>query len=639
MTWRRLRRPDVLVGLVIVLLLVVCALFADLISPHSSTRMVPELKYLPPAWLEGGDPAYLLGTDQLGRDLLSRIIHGARTSLMIGLSAVAIAAAVGVALGLIAGYFRGWLDVVIMRLADVQLAFPFILLALAILAVSESKSALTIIIVLGVANWVIHARVTRGRVLVEREKEYVRGARALGASHTRTLLLYILPAVLPTAIVIAMIELAILMLVESILAFIGLGIDPPAVSWGTLLAEGRRSIPNGWWMLVFPGIAIFLAVLGVNLVADGLADILDPRLKLAGLARRLGRQPKEGRHPSPLSGDSDPRTSPLLELNNLAIDFVPDDAPPVHAVKDVSFRLQPGERLGIVGESGSGKSVTALAIMGLLDPPGRVTAGAIRLKGRDLLSLGEPELNQIRGRGMAMIFQNASAALNPVFRIGWQIEEAIKLHQGVHGAEASRRAIEALRFVNIANPERVAQSYPFEISGGMQQRAMIAIALSCHPDLLIADEPTTALDVTTQAQILRELDTLIAQLGTGIVLISHDLGVIAEYTDFTLVMYAGVVCESGRTSDIVENPHHPYTQLLLSAVRKLEGESVAGSVPGEPLDARTVPAGCPFAPRCPLVMEICRTTMPSLIETTGHAVACHAARQELGVRSLECAAR
>ena len=247
MIWGRLRRPDVLIGLLIVTLLVVCALFADWISPHSATRMVPKIEYLPPAWLAGGDPAYLLGTDQLGRDLLSRIIHGARTSLVIGLSAVAIAATAGVALGLVAGYFRGWVDVVIMRLADVQLAFPFILLALAILAVSETKSALTIIIVLGVANWVIHARVTRGRVLVEREKEYVRGARALGASHTRTMLLYILPALLPTAIVIAMIELAILMLVESILAFIGLGIDPPAVSWGTLLARAASRTDGGCW--------------------------------------------------------------------------------------------------------------------------------------------------------------------------------------------------------------------------------------------------------------------------------------------------------------------------------------------------------------------------------------------------------
>jgi oligopeptide/dipeptide ABC transporter ATP-binding protein len=393
-------------------------------------------------------------------------------------------------------------------------------------------------------------------------------------------------------------------------------------------------------MLVFPGIAIFVAVLGVNLVADGLADVLDPRLKLSGIARKIALQRTRNRGLLKAPDASDPRTSTLLEVNNLAIEFASDEGPPVYAVKDVSFRLQAGERLGIVGESGSGKSVTALAIMGLLDPPGRVTSGTIRLRGRDILAMSEPELNQIRGRGMAMIFQNASGSLNPVFRIGWQIEEAIKLHQGIHGTHASRLAIEALRLVNIGDPERVAGSYPFEISGGMQQRAMIATALSCHPDLLIADEPTTALDVTTQAQILRELDSLITRLGTGIVLISHDLGVIAEYTDITLVMYAGVVCESGLTEDIIENPQHPYTRLLLAAVRKLEGESVAsGPSQGEAPDARTRPAGCPFATRCTLVMEVCRNTMPRLVESNGHAVACHVSRREAELGALELAAR
>jgi peptide/nickel transport system permease protein len=569
--WRRLRRPEVVVGLVLVAALVACALFAEWIAPHNPTRMAPAVKYLPPSWLEGGNPRYLLGTDQLGRDVLSRLIHGARTSLLIAFSAVALATAFGVTMGLIAGYFRGWADTVITRLADIQLAFPFILLALAILSVTETKSALTIIIVLAVADWVIHARVIRGRVLVEREKEYVRSARALGASDWRILFLYVLPAVLPTAIVIAMIELAVLMLVESILSFIGLGIDPPAISWGTALADGRRSIANAWWMLVFPGFAIFLAVLAINLLADGLADILDPRLKLAGSVRRVLRRKRTA---APATTTTESSTAPLLEVDNLHVEFPLDDGATVKAVEDVSFTLQPGERLGIVGESGSGKSVTAMTIMGLLDLPGRVTAGAVRFKGRDLLTLSESELNAVRGRGMAMIFQDASTALNPVFRIGWQIEEAIMLHQKVGRDEARQRALESLRLVNIAEPERVAVCYPFEVSGGMQQRAMIAIAISCRPDLLIADEPTTALDVTTQAQILRELDALISELGTGIILISHDLGVVAEFTDRVIVMRDGKVVESGPTARVVAEPQHPYTQMLLAAVRKLEGEDV-----------------------------------------------------------------
>jgi peptide/nickel transport system permease protein len=564
---RRLLRPEVVVGLLLLCLLLACALFAEWIAPHNPTRMAPAVKYLPPAWVEGGDPRFLLGTDQLGRDVLSRLIFGARTSLVIGLSAVALATVIGVLAGLIAGYYRGWVDVVVTRLADIQLAFPFILLALAILSVTEVKSALTIIVVLAVADWVIHARVVRGRVLVEREKEYVRSAKALGASDLRIMLLYVLPAILPTAVVIAMIELAVLMLVESILSFIGLGIDPPAISWGTALADGRRSLGNAWWMLTFPGLAIFLAVLAINLVADGLADVLDPRLKLFGIVRR-GPKSTAGRaaHAAEQSG------APLLAVNNLSIAFPLDTGGAVQAVKDVSFTLNAGDRLGIVGESGSGKSVTAMAVMGLLDRAGRIESGSVRFKGRELVGLGERELNRIRGRGVAMIFQDAATALNPVFRVGWQIEEAILLHQRVSREEAKSMSLELLRMVNIAEPERVAQSYPFEISGGMQQRAMIAIALSCRPDLLIADEPTTALDVTTQAQILRELDALIGQLGTGVILISHDLGVISGFTDRVLVMKDGGVVESGPTDAVVAAPQHPYTKELLAAVRRLEGE-------------------------------------------------------------------
>lgn len=571
MIMRRLLRPGVVVGLLLIALLLACTLFADWIAPHSPTRMAPALKYLPPIWLEGSDPRYLLGTDQLGRDVLSRLIHGARTSLLIAVSAVMIATAFGVTVGLLAGYFRGWVDVVIMRIADIQLAFPFILLALAILSVTEVKSALTIIIVLAFADWVIHARIVRGRVLVEREKEYVRGARALGASNLRIMFLYVLPAILPTVIVIAMIELAVLMLVESILSFIGLGIDPPAISWGTALADGRRSLGNAWWMMVFPGVAIFLAVLAINLVADGLADVLDPRLKLSGIYRRADRSKALA---SPRTMEQ--KESPLLVVNNLSVMFPLDDGGSVSAVKAVSFAVKAGERLGIVGESGSGKSVTAMTVMGLLDSAGYISSGSIRLKGRELVGSSERELNRVRGRGMAMIFQDASTALNPVFRVGWQIEEAILLHQKVSRSQARKNALDLLRMVNIAEPERVAQSYPFEISGGMQQRAMIAIALSCGPDLLIADEPTTAVDVTTQAQILRELDALIARLGTGVILISHDLGVIAEFTDRVLVMKDGEVVESGPTAEIVAAPRHPYTQQLLAAVRSLEGEEPTG---------------------------------------------------------------
>ncbi|MBB4663001.1 dipeptide/oligopeptide/nickel ABC transporter permease/ATP-binding protein [Conexibacter arvalis] len=649
---RRLRRPSVAIGLAIVALLLACALFAGLLAPHDPNAIDPKQKFLPPAWGAGGEWSHVLGTDQLGRDVLSRLIHGARTSLMIAGAAVVIAAAVGIALGMLSGFYRGWVDTVIMRLADVQLAFPFILLALAILAVSDTKSALRIIFVLAIADWVIHARVVRSRVLVEREKEYVRGARALGASDRRIMLRYILPSVLPTALVIALIELAVLMLLESILAFLGLGIDPPAVSWGTVLADGRENVAIAWWMLVFPGMAIFLAVLAINLVADGLADVLDPRLKLTGrfargAARLRERRPADGAPaaggaPAPAGAaaapDADP---PLLAVEGLRVEFPLEDGPVVRAVEDVSFSLRAGERLGIVGESGSGKSVSALAVMGLLDAPGRVAAGSVRLRGRELLDCSERQLNKVRGRELAMIFQDPGSSLNPVFKIGWQVAEAIELHQECERREARRRAIEALRLVNIRDPERVADCYPFEVSGGMQQRVMIAMALSCRPGLLIADEPTTALDVTTQAQILRELDALVERLGTGVVLITHDLGVVAEFTDRTIVMYAGTVCESGPTERVVNDPRHPYTRALLEAVGELEGEEpVAAPVRGEPLDPRERPPGCPFAPRCPLATDLCRERMPRLVDEDGErAVACFAVHPEEEVSVREHAAR
>jgi peptide/nickel transport system permease protein len=646
---RRLVRPSVLAGAAILLLLVVCALGAQWIAPHDPHAIRTPLRFLPPAWQEGGQAPYPLGTDQLGRDLLSRLVYGARTSLVIAAAAVALSATAGVLLGLAAGYFRGPMDALVMRLADVQLAFPFILLALAILAVSGEKTALRIIVVLAVADWVVHARVIRGRVLVEREREYVRAARALGASHARVMLLYVLPVILPTAIVIAALELAVLMLVESILAFLGLGIDPPGVSWGTILADGRVNVAIAWWMLAFPGAAIFLAVLGVNLLADGLADVLDPRLKLTGRYTRWRRSwlrrrsvptatpvrdltpPPEGSGGEPQGRAAVGQEGTLLAVRGLRVEFPTDDGV-VTAVRDVSFALAPRGRLGIVGESGSGKTVTALSVIGLLDAPGRVTAGSIRFKGRELVGLPERQLNRVRGGEVAMIFQDPGTSLNPTLKIGYQVAEAVTLHRQGVGREAAReQAVEALRLVSIRDPRRVADAYPFQISGGMQQRTMIAMALSCSPDLLIADEPTTALDVTTQDQILRELDALVDRLGTGVILISHDLSVVAEFTDHTVVMYAGTVCETGPTGALVRDPKHPYTQALLAAAEELDvtERGRLGIIPGDPPDPRERPPGCPFAPRCPQAMEVCRVQEPAPLRLADDVtVACHLYREE-----------
>lgn len=577
---RLLLRPAVAVGLLLVAVLLVAALGAPWLAPYDPFRTNPSQVFLPPAWAEGGSTSSLLGTDQLGRDLLSRMLYGARTSLSIAGGAVLLATSFGALVGLVAGYFKGRTDTVLMRLVDVQLAFPFILLALAILSLVEARGIAVMALVLAIAGWVTHARVARGRVLVEREKEYVKAAKALGAGHLRIMLLYILPVVLPTLLVIALLELAALMVAESIMAFVGLGIQPPGLSWGTILADGRDNLIIAPWMAILPGAAIFVSVLGVNLVADGLADVLDPRLRGGKLLRRARTSPPRSRTPEPYIAGDKARSNAasvsegLLSVRDLRVEFPrsegPDVGGTVTAVRDVSFRVDKGERLGIVGESGSGKSVTGLSIMGLLEPPGRVTNGSINFKGKELLGLSQRQMNEVRGGEIAMIFQDPSSSLNPTLTVAYQITEVISRHQRVNRKVARQRAIDVLRMVNINDPERVANSYPFELSGGMQQRVMIATALSCNPDLLIADEPTTALDVTTQAQILRELDNLVKQFDTSVVLITHDLGVVAEFTDRVVVMRNGAVCESGPTEKIIKDPQHPYTKQLLEAVVELE---------------------------------------------------------------------
>jgi peptide/nickel transport system permease protein len=570
---RLLTRPSVLIGLLIVTVLLVCALGAPWIAPYDPFASRPAQQFLPPVWADGGTTDHLLGTDQLGRDLASRMLYGARTSLAIAGAAVVLSGAFGAVVGLFAGYFRGPIETVIMRLADVQLAFPFILLALAILSVTETKSVLTMITVLAIADWVIHARVSRGRVLVERERDYVRAARALGSSHLRIAFRYILPTVLPTLLVIVLVEMAVLMVVEAILAFIGLGIDPPGLSWGTIMADGRTNIAVAPWMAMLPGMAIFLSVLGVNLVADGLSDVLNPRLRGGGRigeakVREDDQQTLEAPQQVTTTGTSNGAASDpdnLLVVDGLRVEFPGSDGSVV-AVRDVGFELASGERLGIVGESGSGKSMTALSIIGLIEAPGRVTAGSIKFKNRELVGLPPRAMNSIRGAEIAMIFQDPATSLNPTLTVAYQIAEVIARHQQVSRKVARRKAVESLELVNINDPQRVAGDYPFQLSGGMQQRVMIAMALSCDPDLLIADEPTTALDVTTQAQILSELDTLVQRLNTGIILITHDLGLIAEFTERTVVMQDGLVCEVDSTKEIVNDPKHPYTQSLLQAV-------------------------------------------------------------------------
>ncbi|MGH6692843.1 MAG: ABC transporter ATP-binding protein [Gammaproteobacteria bacterium] len=321
-------------------------------------------------------------------------------------------------------------------------------------------------------------------------------------------------------------------------------------------------------------------------------------------------------------------TAPLLEVDGLKTHFFTRDGV-VRAVDGVSFTVDAGEMLAVVGESGCGKSVTSLSILRLIaSPPGKVIAGAIRFQGRDLLKLSEAEMRDVRGNEISMIFQEPMTSLNPVLTIGRQIAETLMLHRGLSHVEALMRAVELLRLVNMPEPDRRTTQYPHQLSGGMRQRVMIAIALACNPRLLIADEPTTALDVTIQAQILDLMRKLKEQTGAAIVLITHDLGVVAEMAQRVVVMYAGRKVEEAPVAALFEQPRHPYTQGLLHSIPRLGVAEVAGrkrlaEIPGMVPSLREEIPGCIFAPRCTYVTERCRREYPPLEQkAAGHSVAC-----------------
>jgi peptide/nickel transport system permease protein len=615
--------PISFVGFVILLALVLTAILAPLLAPFDPAAQSLRARLLPPFWLPRGSMAHLLGTDYLGRDVLSRLIFGARASLGIGISVVALAGAFGVVMGLVAGYAGGRTDNLIMRVIDTQIAFPGLLLALIILA-TIGPTTMTVVVVLAINGWMVYARVTRGLVLSLRQMPFVEAAEIIGCRPARVIFRHLLPNLTSPLLTLMMLEFARVVLAEASLSFLGLGVQPPASSWGLDVATGKAYIFNAWWLVTFPGLAIALTVLAINLLASWARVTSDPQEREKRFARliraRLGALVK--RLPAtvpPVAGEQS-----LLVVRDLVVHFHTRSGT-VQAVRGLDLEIRRGETVGIVGESGSGKSVTAQAVMGLVNVPGVIAHGDIVWKGRSLLDrAGRSYARNIRGKEVAIIFQDPMTSLNPLFTVGMQIGEVLRHHLGMAAAAARARTIELLSLVGITAPERRIDQYPHELSGGMRQRVMIAMALACEPELLIADEPTTALDVTIQSQILDLLISLQEKLGLAIILITHDLGVVARLCDRVAVMYGGRIVEEGAATALFERPLHPYTSgLIRSTPRLADRKERLESIDGTPPDLQSPPSGCSFAARCAWVSETCTQSDPPLSATAdGRTAAC-----------------
>ncbi|MEM9248188.1 MAG: dipeptide/oligopeptide/nickel ABC transporter permease/ATP-binding protein [Pseudomonadota bacterium] len=579
-------------------------------------------RFLPP-FSEGA----LLGTDHLGRDLLSRLLWGTRLSLAVGFAAAILAATIGAAIGIIAGFYGGRTDNVIMRGVDMLMAFPYILLALAIVA-ALGPGLMNALIAVAAVNIPFFARNIRGITVGIAHKEFVDAARLSGMSDARIILTEVLPNVVPVIVIAMSTTIGWMILETAGLSFLGLGSQPPQADLGSMLGEARAALITNPHTSIVPGAMILVIVMAINLLGDGVRDALDPRLKSGALERPMPttRVARTGTVPA-AEGDA------VLALQELETQFHVKDRI-YKAVGGVSLEVHPGECLGIIGESGSGKSVTALSVMGLVaSPPGVITGGAVRFRGEDLIGARYETLRALRGEKVAYIFQDPLATLHPLYTVGQQLIEAIQSHHKTPTSEARAHAIELLRSVRIPNAEQRTDSYPHEMSGGMRQRVGIAMALANDPDVIIADEPTTALDVTVQAQILSLLNELRRERGLAIIFITHDFGVVAQLCDRVAVMYAGQIVEQGTTQEILDAPAHPYTAKLMDCVPELgAGRRRLEAIPGLPPVVDALPAGCAFADRCHKVEQACRAGRIELLSHAGdHLVRCRtpvAARQE-----------
>ena len=596
------------ISLVVLILIVMIAVFANILAPHNPLEIFTAR--------QAPDAQFLFGTDDKGRDVLSRMMYGARYSLIIGLGATAFALVCGSIIGAVAAVARKWVSEVIMRILDVIMSFPGIALAATFVLVF-GNSVPSLIFAIGFLYIPQIARIVRANVVSEYNQDYVRAVVVSGARAPWILVKHVIRNCIAPVMVFTIVLVADAIVFEASLSFISAGIPEPTPTWGNILSDARGGVLAGrWWQALFPGLAIMITVLCLNILSEGITDamaaapkapvkaddaavranreadklVADPTLAYAAQAEMLEQRLSELQAIEKTRTDRfEARTDvpPILEVKDLCIKFPRHGD--VNVVDHVSFVVRPRQTMGLVGESGCGKSITSLTIMGLLDPKAKVS-GEILYDGQNLLNMDQKQMNALRGREIAMIYQDALSSLNPSMLIKAQMKQLTK-------RGGTRTAEELLELVGL-DPKRTLDSYPHELSGGQRQRVLIAMALTRDPKVIIADEPTTALDVTVQKQVIELLNKLQKELGFAMVFVSHDLALVAEVANSITVMYAGQVVEQGPVTDILCHPVHEYTRGLLGSVLSIEaGGDRLHQVPGSVPSPRDFPTGDRFTPR------------------------------------------
>ncbi len=559
---RLLRKPLAWVALLWLALVIVLAVFAPEVAPFDPLDQdLLAVKQLPSA-------EHWLGNDAIGRDVLSRVLHGALPTLVGVAQALGVVALLGITLGVGAGYFGGRVDQLVSQLTNMVQSMPTIVILLAVLTVFN-RSMLAAMVTLGVLGSASLSRVVRSATLNVRSELYIEAARICGLSDAAIITRHILPRIVGPMIVQLSLFAAVAVVMQTGISFLGLGVQPPAPTWGGMIFEASASLNDFPWLLVPSGGVVALTTLAFGLLGDALRDTA-----VEAWARPSKRRAARTSSSAAAAALNVPPGA-VLAARGVTI-TTGQGAQQRFLVRDLNFDLMPAETLGLVGESGSGKTLSILALMGLLPPGTQVAGGCMVLGGRQIDLRDEAALSALRGRTVGMIFQEPMAALDPCFSIGHHLTEVIRRHSPFSARQARQRAIELLQQVKIADPEAVMRRYPHQISGGMAQRVGIARALAPQPQVLFADEPTTALDVTVQAEILELLRELGHRNGMAVVFVTHDWGVVADICDRAMVLRHGQVLETASVLDIFERPQHPYTAALLKA-------NPHSAPPGQPL--------------------------------------------------------